>query len=83
MDNLRGNSMPRGEITALTKANDKSYSLRTTVPKGIVSQFDLKEGGFLNWEIKPSQDGKELVILVSSISKSIEVSKRNGKKAKK
>lgn len=57
--------MVHGEKTKLTKANDKSYSLRTTVPKGISSHFELKEGDSLIWEIKPNPDGKTLIILVN------------------
>ena len=51
-----------GEITALTKATSKSKSLRTTVPMGIVKQFNLSEGDKLNWEIRA--EGSELVIVV-------------------
>ncbi len=47
-------SMGFGERTVLTKANDKSYSLRATVPKGIVSHLDLKEGDYIRWVLKPS-----------------------------
>jgi len=54
--------MGRGERTSLTKANDKSYSLRTTVPKGIVNQLDLKEGDSIYWVLKPS--GKKFTVLV-------------------
>lgn len=57
--------MARGERTTLTKANDKSYSLRTTVPKGISKQFELKEGDSLLWVIHPSEDKKGLIILVN------------------
>lgn len=56
--------MGRGERTILTRANDKSYSLRTTVPKGIVNQFELKEGDFLVWRI--DTNGKHLVISVET-----------------
>lgn len=59
------NNMVRGEKTKLTKANDRSYSLRTTVPKGIINQFELKESDFIYWEIKPSSDGKNLIIVVT------------------
>ncbi len=41
-----------GETTSLTKATNKSDSLRTTVPKGIVRQFELKEGDKLNWKLE-------------------------------
>ena len=37
-----------GEVTVLTKATSKSKSLRTTVPMGIVKQFNLSEGDKLN-----------------------------------
>lgn len=40
-----------GEITVLTKATSKSKSLRTTIPIGIVKQFNLSDGDKLNWEI--------------------------------
>lgn len=61
----------RGEKTRLTKANDKSYSLRTTVPKGISNQFELKEGDSLVWEIKPNPDGKTLIIVVNPLADKI------------
>ena len=51
-----------GEITMLTKATSKSRSLRTTIPMGIVKQFNLSEGDRLNWEIRV-QD-RELIIIV-------------------
>ncbi|WP_083773991.1 AbrB/MazE/SpoVT family DNA-binding domain-containing protein [Acidilobus saccharovorans] len=56
-----------GEITVLTKATSKSKSLRTTVPAGIVRQFNLSEGDKLNWEIRA--EGKELVIVVRPLRK--------------
>lgn len=56
-------NMVRGEKTKLTKANDKSYSLRTTVPKGVSQQLDLNEGDSLNWELKP--DGKDFLVVVT------------------
>jgi len=51
-----------GEITVLTKATSKSKSLRTTIPMGIVKQFNLSEGDKLNWEIRV--EGGELIIVV-------------------
>lgn len=54
-----------GEITVLTKATSKSKSLRTTVPMGIVKQFNLIEGDKLNWEIRAERG--ELVIAVKPI----------------
>lgn len=57
--------MTRGEKTILTKANTKSDSLRTTLPKGVANQFELKEGDSVYWEIRPSPDGKSLIIVVS------------------
>jgi bifunctional DNA-binding transcriptional regulator/antitoxin component of YhaV-PrlF toxin-antitoxin module len=54
-----------GEITVLSKATTTSRSLRTTVPSGIVNQFNLKKGDKLEWEIK-AEDGK-LVIVVKPL----------------
>jgi len=54
-----------GEITVLTKATSKSRSLRTTIPIGIVKQFNLSEGDKLNWEIR-AEDGN-LIIVVKPI----------------
>lgn len=51
-----------GETTVLTKATSKSKSLRTTIPMGIVKQFNLSEGDKLNWEIRA--DGGKLIIVV-------------------
>ncbi len=57
-----------GEITTLTKASTKTISLRTTVPAGIVKQFNLKEGDTLEWKIKAESKDK-LIVLVKPISK--------------
>lgn len=58
-----------GEITILTKATSKSKSLRTTIPMGIVKQFNLSEGDKLNWEIKA--EGGELIIVVRPLLKGV------------
>ncbi len=54
--------MVNGQETTLTKANVSSNSLRTTVPMGIIKQFDLKEGDKLSWKIE-IKDGKLAVII--------------------
>jgi len=54
-----------GEITMLTKATSKSKSLRTTVPMGIVRQFNLSEGDSINWEIRA--EGDNLIIVVKPL----------------
>ena len=54
-----------GEITVLNKATTKSKSLRTTIPIGIVKQFNLSEGDRLNWEIRA--EGGELIIVVKPL----------------
>jgi bifunctional DNA-binding transcriptional regulator/antitoxin component of YhaV-PrlF toxin-antitoxin module len=56
-----------GEVTVLTKATSKSRSLRTTVPMGIVKQFNLSEGDKLNWEIRAERGG--LIIVVKPLKK--------------
>ncbi|HIP25199.1 MAG TPA: AbrB/MazE/SpoVT family DNA-binding domain-containing protein [Archaeoglobus profundus] len=59
-----------GEITTLTKATSKSKSLRTTIPIGIVKQFNLSEGDKLSWEIRA--EGGELIIVVKPIRRVLE-----------
>lgn len=43
--------MVNGQTTTLTKANKTSKSLRTTVPSGIIKQFELDEGDRLDWKL--------------------------------
>ena len=51
-----------GETTTLSVAQTKSWSLRTTVPIGIVRQFGLKEGDKLKWKIEARNN--RLVVVV-------------------
>jgi antitoxin component of MazEF toxin-antitoxin module len=51
-----------GKITKLTPATSKKESLRTTVPRSIVQQFDLTSGDSLEWKLEV-RDG-ELIIVV-------------------
>ncbi|MGC9308975.1 MAG: AbrB/MazE/SpoVT family DNA-binding domain-containing protein [Thermoplasmatota archaeon] len=37
--------------TAISKASTQGNSLRTTIPMGIVNQFDLTEGDKLEWNM--------------------------------
>ena len=52
------------ETTILARATSKSESLRTTVPKGIARQFNMKEGDELHWEIIAR--GNKLAIVVTT-----------------
>ncbi|MBI4344737.1 MAG: AbrB family transcriptional regulator [Euryarchaeota archaeon] len=54
--------MPRGETTIVTKAATTSESLRTTIPMGIVRQFNIQTGDKIAWKIEPRD--KKLVIVV-------------------
>ncbi len=51
-----------GETTSLTKATTKSKSLRTTIPMGIVRQFNLSEGDKIEWEIR-AEEGKLIIVV--------------------
>ena len=51
-----------GFKTTLSRASTITNSLRTTVPSGIISHFDLEEGDKLNWTLKPGKG--ELIILI-------------------
>ena len=52
----------KGNTTTLSLAVSKSDSLRTTVPTHIVSQFDLKPGSKLNWDLKVVEGKLEIII---------------------
>jgi len=56
-----------GEITVLNKATTKSRSLRTTIPMGIVKQFNLSEADKLNWEIRAERE--KLIIVVKPLKR--------------
>jgi len=45
-------AMGPGQVTTLNKANDKSNSLRTTVPASIVKLYELKEGDKVEWMLE-------------------------------
>lgn len=64
----------------MTKANDSSYSLRTTVPKGIVNQFELKEGDTICWEIHPNENGKGLRIAITPLAEKVSKGKKNNRR---
>jgi len=54
--------MANGLITTLTRANNTSESLRTTVPSGIVKILRLNEGDKINWDFK-AEDNNIVVIV--------------------
>ena len=51
-----------GFRTTIAKASTIANSYRTTVPAGIMSHFDLKEGDRLDWTLK-AENG-ELIVIV-------------------
>ena len=52
-----------GEITPVSKASSKFESLRTTVPKSVVNQWQLHEGDELDWMWEARQNGELVIIL--------------------
>lgn len=48
--------------TTITKASTITNSLRTTVPAGIINQFNLKDGDRLDWTLK-AENGEIIVIV--------------------
>ena len=56
-----------GEITNLNKATSKNESLRTTVPRSIIKQFNLTQDDQLEWFLRA--EGGELLIQVKPIKK--------------
>ncbi len=47
--------------TIITKANTTTKSLRTTIPIGIVEQFNLQEGDRLKWILVAKAEGKIMI----------------------
>ncbi len=62
-----------GEKTSITRATTKSKSLRTTIPIGIVKQFDISEGDKLEWEIRA--EGGKLIIVVKPVKEPVKEEK--------
>jgi antitoxin component of MazEF toxin-antitoxin module len=60
-----------GEVTKLTPAVSKKESLRTTVPRSIVKQFDLTNEDSLDWKLEVREG--ELIIVVRPLKKSTEM----------
>ena len=56
-----------GEITNLNKATTKNESLRTTVPRSIIKQFELTENDQLEWFLKA--EGGQLIIHVKPLKR--------------
>ena len=52
----------KGNTTTLSLAVSSSESLRTTVPTHIVSQFKLKAGDKLDWDLRVI-DGKLNIVI--------------------
>ena len=56
-----------GDITSINKASTTNESLRTTVPRTIVNQFNLTFEDKLEWILKA--EGGELIIQVKPVKK--------------
>ncbi|KYK19914.1 AbrB family transcriptional regulator [Thermoplasmatales archaeon SG8-52-4] len=56
-----------GFKTTIAKASTKVKSYRTTVPAGIMNQFNLKEGDKLDWTLKAEND--KLIVIVKTEKK--------------
>ena len=56
-----------GFKTTVTKASTITESLRTTVPAGIVHQFNLKDGDKLDWTLEAGKG--EIIIIVKPENK--------------
>ena len=51
-----------GFKTTIAKASTIANSYRTTVPAGIMSQFNLKDGDQLDWTLK-AENGNLIIIV--------------------
>jgi phosphopantothenate synthetase len=52
--------MVQAQVTTLSRAHDRSDSLRTTVPASIVRLLELEEGDKIEWILEPGK-GKFVV----------------------
>ena len=57
-----------GFETTIAKASTKVKSYRTTVPAGIMNQFNLKEGDKLEWSLK-AENGEIIIIVKPYVEK--------------
>jgi len=51
-----------GFKTTLSKASTKTNSLRTTVPSGVISQFNLEVGDKLDWKLEAGKGELKIII---------------------
>jgi hypothetical protein len=51
------------EFTKAVKASTGFPTLRTTIPRSIVKQFNIVEGDLLSWQMTPA--GNEIVAVVT------------------
>ena len=51
-----------GFKTTIAKASTIANSFRTTVPAGIMNQFNLKEGDKLDWTLR-AENGEIIVVV--------------------
>lgn len=51
------------EMTKLTRAQTQRESLRTTVPRSIVKQFNLTSDDKLEWNLE-IRDGKFIIVVI-------------------
>ena len=51
-----------GFKTTIAKASTIANSFRTTVPAGIMNQFNLKEGDQLDWTLKA--ENRKIIVIV-------------------
>ena len=59
-----------GFKTTLAKASSITNSLRTTIPAGIVHQFNLRDGDTLDWTLKVEKGQLEIIVKPENPKKS-------------
>lgn len=64
MGNKQSLVMVKGETTKLARANDQSASLRSTVPRSVVSHLELQESDTILWTLKADPDNTDEFIVV-------------------
>lgn len=50
------------EKSSITKASTRGNSLKSTIPKTVVSALEITDKDWLEWEIKPKDGGYDISV---------------------
>ena len=59
---MRIGDVSSGSKSKVSRANPRTTSLSSVVPKGIVEQLGLEAGDYLDWELQSSGSSKYVLV---------------------